>query len=111
RRCFCHVHDVVLALTGLMQRNDVFGEVFNIGSAEEVTIWDLAERVKSATSSASEIVTIPYNEAYEEGFEDMTRRIPDISKVEALLGWRTTRSLDDILADVIDHQRTGVPGV
>jgi UDP-glucose 4-epimerase len=101
RRCFCHVKDVARALADLMERDDLFGEVFNIGSTEEVTIMELAERVKSACGSESEIVTIPYDEAYEEGFEDMLRRVPDTSKLEQAIGWRRTRDLDGILADVI----------
>jgi UDP-glucose 4-epimerase len=101
RRCFCHVKDVVRALADLMERDDLFGEVFNIGSTEEVTIMELAERVRSACGSDSRIVTIPYDEAYEEGFEDMLRRVPDTSKLERAIGWRRTRDLDGILADVI----------
>ncbi len=101
RRCFCHVKDVVRALADLMEREDLFGEVFNIGSTEEVTIMELAERVRGICCSESEIVTIPYDEAYEEGFEDMLRRVPDTSKLQRAIGWRPTRDLDGILADVI----------
>jgi UDP-glucose 4-epimerase len=108
-RCFCHVADVVVALTELLEGDDFRGDVFNIGSVEEVTIMELAERVKAATGSDSEIVTVPYDEAYEEGFEDMRRRIPDISKIGGALGWEPQRSLDDILRDVIAHEETNVP--
>ena len=101
RRCFCHVKDVVRALADLMERQDLFGEVFNVGSTEEVTIMELAERVRDICGSTSEIVTIPYDEAYEEGFEDMLRRVPDTSKLERAIGWRPVRDLDGILADVI----------
>jgi UDP-glucose 4-epimerase len=101
RRCFCHVKDVVCALADLMEREDLFGEVFNIGSSEEVTIRQLAERVRDSCASDSAIVTIPYHEAYEEGFEDMLRRVPDTSKLERAIGWRATHDLDEILADVI----------
>jgi UDP-glucose 4-epimerase len=101
RRCFCHVKDVVRALADLMERQDLFGEVFNVGSTEEVTIMELAERVRNICGSTSEIVTIPYDEAYEEGFEDMLRRVPDTSKLERAIGWRPVRDLDGILADVI----------
>jgi UDP-glucose 4-epimerase len=102
RRCFCHVKDVVCALADLMEREDHFGEVFNIGSTEEVTIMELARRVQGICDSESEIVTIPYDEAYEEGFEDMLRRVPDTSKLERAIGWERTRDLDAILADVVD---------
>ncbi len=104
RRCFCHVSDVVRALADLMQRDDVYGEVFNIGSQDEVRIVDLAERVKEATGSTSEIELVPYDEAYEEGFEDMERRVPDTTKVRDRIGWAPTRSLDEILADVIGER-------
>jgi UDP-glucose 4-epimerase len=78
-----------------------YGEVFNIGSQEEISILGLAERVRTLTGSESEIVTVPYDEAYEEGFEDMPRRYPEIAKIGAAVGWNPTRSLDDTLGDVI----------
>lgn len=105
RRCFCHVEDVVRALVGLMETDAAVGEVFNVGSTEEITILELAERVRSACGSDSEIRKVPYEEAYEAGFEDMRRRMPDISKVSALIGWRPTCTLDEILDDVIESQR------
>ncbi len=105
RRCFCHVTDVVRALVALPLREDLHGEVLNIGSGEEVSMLDLAHRVKLATASESEIVLIPYDKAYGEGFEDMRRRVPDTTKIERALGWQATASLDEILADVIAHQR------
>ncbi|MHB1568677.1 MAG: GDP-mannose 4,6-dehydratase [Solirubrobacteraceae bacterium] len=105
QRCFCHVRDVVRALADLAGRDDVYGEVFNIGSTEEVSIHQLAERIKRATGSGSEIARIPYTEAYGEGFEDMRRRVPDTSKISAALGWRPAASLDQILVDVIEHER------
>ena len=80
---------------------DAHGEVFNIGSQEEISIMALAERVREMTDSESEIQLIPYDEAYEEGFEDMPRRFPDITKIGGALGWSGTRSLDEILGDVI----------
>ncbi|MBX5478412.1 MAG: GDP-mannose 4,6-dehydratase [Pyrinomonas methylaliphatogenes] len=101
-RCFCHVSDVVGALMRLMEHPQAVGEVFNIGSNEEVTILELAERVRKLTGSPSEIVFVPYDEAYEQGFEDMPRRVPDISKINALIGFRPTKSLDEILQTVID---------
>ena len=88
-----------------MDHPGAVGEVFNIGSNEEVTIRTLAERVKAMTASESEIAYIPYNEAYGEGFEDMPRRVPEISKAWNLIGYRPTRSLDEILKRVIDHFR------
>jgi UDP-glucose 4-epimerase len=105
QRCFCHVDDVVRALADLMTREDLYGEVLNIGSTEEVSILELAQRVKEAAGSSSEIVLIPYSEAYGEGFEDMRRRVPDITKISSTLGWRPTATLDQILADVIEYQR------
>ena len=108
RRCFCHVKDVVRGLADLMSSNEHFGEVFNIGSREEISILDLAQRVKALTGSNAEIVTIPYEEAYAEGFEDMQRRLPDTSKLEAALGWHQTLLLDDILEDVLASERAGV---
>lgn len=105
-RCFCHVGDVVGALAQLMASEEHYGEVFNVGSSEEISIQGLAERVISATDSASQTVTVPYEEAYEEGFEDMHRRIPDTTKVHAALGWQATRDLDAILADVVEYERT-----
>jgi UDP-glucose 4-epimerase len=105
QRCFCHVQDTVAAIAGLMARDDIYGEVFNIGSTEEVSILELAERIRDRTASSSDIVLIPYEEAYEQGFEDMYRRIPEISKVAALLGWEPKRRLDQIIDDMIAHHR------
>jgi UDP-glucose 4-epimerase len=107
RRCFCHVADVVRALADLMRREDVYGEVFNIGSDSEIEIRQLAERVVDMTGSPSEITLVPYDVAYEKGFEDMQRRRPDTTKIYERIGWRPTRSLDEILADVIDEHRAG----
>jgi UDP-glucose 4-epimerase len=101
-RCFGYVGDVVGALVKLMDHQDAVGQVFNIGSNEEVTIHELAERIKKLTSSESEITFVPYDEAYEEGFEDMPRRVPDISKVNGLVGFRPQMTLDGILKSVID---------
>jgi UDP-glucose 4-epimerase len=101
-RCFGYVGDVVSALVKLMDHPDAVGQVFNIGSNEEVSIMELAKRVKELTESGSEIVCIPYDEAYEEGFEDMPRRVPDITKVNQMVGFRPEMQLDGILKRVID---------
>jgi len=102
-RCFGYVGDVVGALTGLMDKDEAVGEVFNIGSNEEVSIVEVARRVKELTDSKSEIVFVPYDEAYEEGFEDMPRRVPDITKVHNLVGFEPKERLDGILEKVIAH--------
>jgi UDP-glucose 4-epimerase len=101
-RCFGYVGDVVGALIKLMDRPEAVGGVFNIGSNEEVTILELAERIKELTGSKSEITFVPYDEAYEEGFEDMPRRVPDISKINALVGFSPEMSLDGILQSVVN---------
>src|SRR6266704_3523055 len=100
-RCFAYVGDVVKALVALMDRPEAVGEVFNVGSSEEVSIGALAERVRNLTGSTSEIVRVPYDEAYEEGFEDMPRRVPDTTKLSALIGFRPETTLDGILREVI----------
>jgi UDP-glucose 4-epimerase len=105
QRCFCHVSDVVTALANLMDREEVYGEVFNIGSTEEVTIRDLAHRVIDRAESGSEVTLTPYDEAYESGFEDMLRRIPDLEKIGSVLGWAPTKNLDTIIGDVIEYHR------
>jgi UDP-glucose 4-epimerase len=102
-RCFGYVGDVVGALIKLMDEPAAVGQVFNIGSNEEVSIEDLARRVRNLTGSRSEIVRLPYREAYGEGFEDMPRRVPDISKITELIGFRPTKTLDEILLRVIDY--------
>ena len=101
-RCFCYVGDVIGALMKLMDDEQTVGEVFNVGSNQEITILDLAKKVKELTNSESEIVFVPYDEAYEEGFEDMPRRIPNISKVHQQIGFKPEMSLDGILKSVID---------
>jgi UDP-glucose 4-epimerase len=106
-RCFGYVGDVVQALIKLMDTDEAVGQVFNIGSNEEVTIRELAEHVKALTNSDSEIIFVPYDEAYEEGFEDMPRRVPDTSKVQALVGFRPQVKLDGILKSVIEYYSGG----
>ncbi len=101
-RCFCYVGDVVGALMKLMDDERSVGEVFNIGSDQEITIGDLAKKVKELTSSESEIVFVPYDDAYEEGFEDMPRRVPNISKVNRQVGFQPQKDLEGILKTVIE---------
>ena len=105
-RCFAHVSDVVGALIRLIESRNAVGEVYNIGSDREVTILGLAEKVRSLTGSDSSIVFTPYDQAYEEGFEDMLRRVPDLSKIHKLIEYRPTVDLDEILESVIDYQRS-----
>jgi UDP-glucose 4-epimerase len=102
-RSFTYVGDVVDALIALAQEPRAIGEVFNIGNSGEVTMRELAEKVKAMTGSHSPIRLVPYDEAYEAGFEDMPRRVPDISKIRALIGYEPRLGLDDILRRVIDH--------
>ena len=102
-RCFAHVSDTVEALVRLIEHPKAVGEVFNVGSEEEITIGELAHLVKDMTRSASEIRYIPYDEAYEEGFEDMHRRVPDISKIKGLLKFQPTRNTREIVQSVIDY--------
>ncbi|MBP8972763.1 MAG: GDP-mannose 4,6-dehydratase [Anaerolineae bacterium] len=102
-RCFANVHDVVDAIARLTHANGTSGEVFNVGSNEEVTIGELAERVKARTASVSEIVRVPYDQAYEVGFEDMRRRVPDISKINRAIGWAPSTPLDTTIDQIIAH--------
>jgi UDP-glucose 4-epimerase len=104
-RSFSYVADVVDALIKLAQEPRAVGEVFNVGSTEEVSIGALAQRVKELSGSASPIQFVPYDEAYEAGFEDMPRRVPDISKVHGLVGYQPQMSLDAIIRTVIEHVR------
>ena len=104
-RSFTYVADVVDALIKLAQEPRAVGEVFNIGNTEEVTIKELAERVKRATGSDSAVQFIPYDQAYEAGFEDMPRRVPDISKVHNLIGYEPRLGLDEIVCRVVEHFR------
>jgi UDP-glucose 4-epimerase len=103
-RCFTYVKDVVGGLIGLIDNDDAVGKVFNIGNDhEEVTILELARRVKQIARSRSEIVMVPYDQAYEEGFEDMARRVPDLTRIKALVGYEPKVHLDEILEHVIDY--------
>ena len=100
-RCFLHVKDVVQALMKLVEHPGAIGDVFNIGSQEEVTIEELARRVIAITKSRSRIEYVPYEQAYEEGFEDMPRRVPDISKIRRLIDFEPTIALEGIIRDVV----------
>jgi UDP-glucose 4-epimerase len=104
-RSFTYVGDVVRALMALMQEPKAVGQVFNIGNVEEVTIRELAERVKAAAGSTSPIVTIPYEQAYDSGFEDMPRRVPDLTKIHGLVGYEPKVQLDEIIQRVIEDFR------
>ncbi len=101
-RCFCHVSDSIRAVQGLMDEERADGQVFNIGHEEEISVRGLAERVKERTGSRSPIQTVPYEEAYESGFEDMLRRQPDTTKIKDLLDWAPTRGIDEIIDSVVD---------
>jgi UDP-glucose 4-epimerase len=105
-RSFTYVGDVVECLMKLVTEPKAVGEVFNIGNKEEVTILKLAEIVKSLTGSSSPIEFIPYDEAYEEGFEDMPRRVPDLTKVHKLIGYEPKVQLNEIITKVIHYFRT-----
>ena len=104
-RSFTYVGDVVDGLMRLVGEPEAIGQVFNIGNGEEISIGYLAERIKQITNSSSPIVAIPYEEAYEAGFEDMPRRVPDITKMRELIGYEPRVQLDEILTRVIDHFR------
>ena len=105
-RCFCHVSDIVVAILGLVGSTESEGKVFNVGSRGEISIQGLAEKIREITGSTSEIIYVPYDEAYEAGFEDMQRRRPDTTRISNLLGWAPTRDLDQIVADVAEDLRS-----
>ena len=104
-RSFTDVTDVVGALIKLVQEPRAVGQVFNIGNPEEISILDLAERIRAMTSSRSEIEYVPYEKAYEEGYEDMPRRVPDVTKINELIGYQPTVGLDEILRRVVEHMK------
>lgn len=100
-RCFCHVADVVDGLMQLLDHPGALGGVYNLGSPEEISILELAQRVSALVGSNSTVELVPYEDAYAAGFEDVPRRVPDITQIRALTGWRPTRTLDDILTEMI----------
>jgi UDP-glucose 4-epimerase len=106
RRCFCDVRDVVRGIIGLAEHPNAPGRTFNIGGIEEVTIRDLAERITRIVGSESELVYVPYTEAYAPGFEDMQRRVPNTARINTLIGWQPETTLDELLIRVRDHLRT-----
>ncbi|MFZ5516362.1 MAG: GDP-mannose 4,6-dehydratase [Candidatus Zhuqueibacterota bacterium] len=102
-RCFTYVSDVVDAIINLAYNAEAVGQIFNVGNTESISINDLAVKVKEMTNSSSEIVHIPYDQAYEEGFEDMTIRVPDLSKIKTLIGYQPSVQLTEILENVIEY--------
>lgn len=102
-RCFTYVTDVVDAIINLAYNAEAVGQIFNIGNTESISIYDLAVKIKEMTNSNSEIVSIPYDKAYEEGFEDMSIRVPDLSKIKTLIGYQPRIQLDEILSNVIEY--------
>jgi UDP-glucose 4-epimerase len=104
-RCFCYVGDVVRALVELIDHAEAYGKVFNLGGAEEVSMEDLARRVIALAGGTSKLRFVPYEEAYEEGFEDMQRRVPDTTRARQLIGFEQTVGLDDVIHKVVAEQR------
>jgi len=105
-RCFCHVSDAIRALLLVVDSGKAIGQVFNVGNDQQISIMDLAKKVIEITGSKSEIKKIPYSEAYPEGFEDMQRRVPDISKIKNVLGWSPEIGLEQIIRDIADFHRS-----
>ena len=104
-RCFAYVGDVVRGLVDLVNCPDAVGNIFNIGNDHEVTINDLANRIVQMTESTSSLTYVPYDQVYGEGFVDMQRRAPDLAKIRRVIGYRTTKDLDDVIRLVVDHAR------
>ena len=104
-RCFCHVGDVVVGLVALSEHPEAFGKVFNLGGGEEISIRELAEHVIRLTGSKSDLEFIPYDVAYEAGFEDMERRVPNTDRARHLVGFNPAAGIDDIIQSVIDDQQ------
>ena len=105
-RVFCHVEDVVKAVLLVISDDSSIGEVFNVGGTGEITIRQLADKVIQYTKSSSEISYIPYSKAYPPGYEDMQRRVPDITKIRECLGWVPVHTIDSIIRDVVQFQRS-----
>jgi UDP-glucose 4-epimerase len=108
-RCFCHVADTVRGLKGLVEEQSTSGELFNIGSQERIAIRELADRVRAKTGSGSDVTFVPYEDVFPHGsMEEMFHRVPSIEKIGSAIGWAPTRSLDEILDDVIAYERARV---
>jgi UDP-glucose 4-epimerase len=105
-RCFCHVGDVVKAMVDLMNNAEAYGRVFNLGGNEEISMNDLAQRIVDITGSSSKIKHMSYEEAYEEGFEDMQRRVPDTTRANGVIGFEPTVGLNEIIESVVDAHRS-----
>jgi len=105
RRCFCHVTDVIKALLKLSNEDGAIGNIFNVGSTEEISIIDLAEKIKTLTQSNSQIVYISYDKAYEHGFEDIKRRVPSIDKINQLIGFEPKTTLEETIKDIIEFEK------
>ncbi|HSC90977.1 MAG TPA: GDP-mannose 4,6-dehydratase [Gaiellaceae bacterium] len=105
-RCFCHVADTIRALKALMEEPATSGEIYNVGSQNRISILELADRIRAATDSSSEVVFVPYEDVYGQGIEDMVHRIPSTAKIRGAVGWSPERDLDAILADVVAFART-----
>jgi UDP-glucose 4-epimerase len=104
-RCFTYVRDAVKAISDIVKKEEAFGQVFNLGGTEEITICDLAKKIITMAGSKSEIEFVPYDKAYSSGFEDMHRRVPDISKIKKMMGYAPSVSLDEILRLTIEYMR------
>jgi len=102
-RCFCNVSDTIEALIGLIDNDNCIGEVYNIGSSDEISIEQLARLVKKITNSDSEIVFIPYEDAYSDGFEDMQRRVPDTEKISSAIGWKSSIGIEETIRSVFEY--------
>ena len=106
-RCFCHVTDAVAALLKVIDSKEAIGQVFNIGNNQQITIMELAKKVIDVTGSKSKIELVPYEKAYGPGFEDMQRRVPDISKIKRMLGWEPKIGLEQIIKDIATYNSAG----
>jgi len=105
RRCFCSVFDVIEGLARLPSAPESIGKVINLGSQEEISMLGLAEKVIALTGSSSKAHLVPYDQAYGPGFDDMRRRVPDLSRAKSILGWAPTRALDEIVKSIVADQR------
>jgi UDP-glucose 4-epimerase len=107
-RTFCDVSDVVSAVVGLLDHPQAVGDVFNVGGTEEISILELAERIKAVTGSSSPVGLIPYHDVFGDQYEDTLRRVPDTTKIDQLLGWKPQRDLDGIIKRIVEYaERVG----